>query len=161
VINLKIKQLLDEDFVNYKKPSMFVGFPNCTWKCEKDCGEKMCQNKELALSPDIEISCQKIVDRYMQNPITKAIVCGGLEPFDNWEDLVNLIHEFRKHTQDFIVIYSGFYLSEINDKVEYLRQNYDNIIIKFGRFVPNQEPHYDEVLGVRLASSNQYAERIS
>jgi hypothetical protein len=75
--------------------------------------------------------------------------------------LVNLIYEFRKHTQDFIVIYSGFYLSEINDKVEHLRQNYDNIIIKFGRFVPNQEPHYDEVLGVRLASSNQYAERIS
>lgn len=161
MINLKIKQLLDEDFVNYKKPSMFIGFPNCTWKCEKDCGEKMCQNKELALSPDIEISCQKIVDRYMQNPITKAIVCGGLEPFDNWEDLVNLIHEFRKHTQDFIIIYSGFYLSEINDKVEYLRQNYDNIIVKFGRFVPNKEPHYDEVLGIKLASPNQYAERIS
>lgn len=161
MIDLKIKQLLDEDFVNYKNPSMFIGFPNCNWKCEKDCGEKMCQNKKLALSPDIEISCNTIVDRYMENPITKAIVMGGLEPFDNWEDLVNLIYEFRKHTQDFVVIYSGFYLSEINDKVEYLRQNYDNIIIKFGRFVPNQEPHYDEVLGVRLASSNQYAERIS
>lgn len=140
---------------------MFIGFPKCNWKCEKDCGEKMCQNKKLALSPDIEISCKTIVDRYMENPITKAIVMGGLEPFDNWGDLVNLIYEFRKHTQDFIVIYSGFYLSEINDKVEYLRQNYDNIIIKFGRFVPNQEPHYDEVLGVKLASSNQYAERIS
>lgn len=161
MIDLKIKQLLDEDFVNYKKPSMFVGFPSCTWKCEKECGEKMCQNKELALSPDIEVSYETIVNRYMQNPITKAVVIGGLEPFDNWEDLVNLIHEFRKHTQDFIVIYSGFYLSEINDKVEYLRQNYDNIIVKFGRFVPNQEPHYDEVLGIKLASPNQYAERIS
>ena len=158
---MRIKFLVDEDFVNYKKPSMFIGFPSCTWKCEKECGEKMCQNKELALSPDIEISCKTIVDRYMENPITKAVVMGGLEPFDNWEDLVNLIHEFRKHTQDFIIIYSGFYLSEINDKVEYLRQNYDNIIIKFGRFVPNQEPHYDEVLGIKLASSNQYAERIS
>ena len=161
MINLKIKQLLDEDFVNYKKPSMFIGFPSCTWKCEKECGQKMCQNKELALFPNIEVSYETIVDRYMQNPITKAIVCGGLEPFDNWEDLVNLIHEFRKHTQDFIIIYSGFYLSEINDKVEYLKQNYDNIIIKFGRFVPNQEPHYDEVLGIKLASPNQYAERIS
>ena len=145
---MRIKFLVDEDFVNYKKPSMFIGFPNCTWKCEKECGQKMCQNKELALSPDIEISCKTIVDRYMENPITKAVVMGGLEPFDNWEDLVNLIHEFRKHTQDFIIIYSGFYLSEINDKVEYLRQNYDNIIIKFGRFVPNKEAHYDEVLGV-------------
>lgn len=161
MINLKIKQLLDEDFVNYKKPSMFIGFPKCNWKCEKECGQKMCQNKELALSPDIEIPYQKIVDRYMQNPITKAIVCGGLETFDSWEDLVNLIHEFRKHTQDFIIIYSGFYLSEINDKVEYLRQNYDNIIIKFGRFIPNQEPHYDEILGIKLASPNQYSERIS
>ena len=158
---MRIKFLVDEDFVNYKKPSMFIGFPNCTWKCEKECGQTMCQNKELALSPDIEISCKTIVDRYMENPITKAVVMGGLEPFDNWEDLVNLIHEFRKHTQDFIIIYSGFYLSEINDKVEYLRQNYDNIIIKFGRFVPNQEPHYDEVLGIKLASPNQYAERIS
>ena len=158
---MKLKCLIDEDFVNYKKPSLFLGFPSCTWKCEKECGQKMCQNKELALSPDIEISCKTIVDRYMQNPITKAVVMGGLEPFDNWEDLVNLIHEFRKHTQDFIIIYSGFYLSEINDKVEYLRQNYDNIIVKFGRFVPNQEPHYDEVLGIKLASPNQYAERIS
>ena len=158
---MRIKFLVEEDFVNYKKPSMFIGFPTCNWKCEKECGEKMCQNKELALSPDIEVSCKTIVNRYMQNPITKAIVYGGLEPFDNWEDLVNLIHEFRKHTQDFIIIYSGFYLSEINDKVEYLRQNYDNIIIKFGRFVPNQEPHYDEVLGIKLASPNQYAERIS
>ena len=158
---MRIKFLVDEDFVNYKKPSMFIGFPSCTWKCEKECGQKMCQNKELALSPDIEVSYETIVSRYMQNPITKAIVCGGLEPFDNWEDLVNLIHEFRRHTQDFIIIYSGFYLSEINDKVEYLKQNYDNIIIKFGRFVPNQEPHYDEVLGIKLASPNQYAERIS
>ena len=158
---MRIKFLVDEDFVNYKKPSMFIGFPSCTWKCEKECGQKMCQNKELALSPDIEVSYETIVSRYMQNPITKAIVCGGLEPFDNWEDLVNLIHEFRRHTQDFIIIYSGFYSSEINDKVEYLKQNYDNIIIKFGRFVPNQEPHYDEVLGIKLASPNQYAERIS
>ena len=31
------------------------------------------------------------------------------------------------------------------------------IIVKFGRFRPNQEPHYDEVLGVNLISDNQYA----
>ena len=32
-----------------------------------------------------------------------------------------------------------------------------NVIIKFGRFIPNQKPHFDEVLGVELASPNQYA----
>jgi hypothetical protein len=38
---------------------------------------------------------------------------------------------------------------------------FSNIIIKFGRFRPGQEPHYDEVLGVKLASDNQYAKRVS
>ena len=37
---MRIKFLVDEDFVNYKKPSMFIGFPSCTWKCEKECGQK-------------------------------------------------------------------------------------------------------------------------
>ena len=161
MIDLKIKQLLDEDFVNYKKPSMFIGFPNCTWKCEKECGQTMCQNKELALSPDIEISCKTIVDRYMENPITKAIVIGGLEPFDSWTELKRLVSLFRTETQDDIVIYTGYNKKEVeNNMLRYLRP-YRNIIVKFGRFVPNQEPHYDEVLGIKLASPNQYAERIS
>ena len=161
MIDLKIKQLLDEDFVNYKKPSMFIGFPTCNWKCEKECGEKMCQNKDLALSPDIEISCKTIVDRYMKNPITKAIVCGGLEPFDSWEDLCFLIEEFRKITEDEIIIYTGYNLHEIKDKIIFLQTFFKNIIVKFGRFVPNQEPHYDEILGIKIASANQYATRIS
>lgn len=33
--------------------------------------------------------------------------------------------------------------------------------LKFGRYIPNQTPHYDSILGVNLASDNQYAERIS
>ena len=156
-----IKQLIDEDFTNYKKASMFIGFPTCTWKCEKECGKRLCQNKPLATSREIDIDFKAIVDRYLKNNITSAIVIGGLEPFDKWEDLCMLIHTFRQYTQDDIVIYTGWYLSEISDDVEYLRQNYDNIIIKFGRFIPNQTPYFDEVLGVNLASSNQYAERIS
>ena len=155
-----VKGIIFEDFVNYKKPSMFIGFPKCNWKCEKDCGEKMCQNKELALSPDIEISYQEIVDRYMQNSITKAIVWGGLEPFDSWEDLKRLISLLRTKTNDDIIIYTGYNEDEISNMLKYLRC-YRNIIVKFGRFVPNQEPHYDDILGINLASPNQYSERIS
>jgi hypothetical protein len=59
------------------------------------------------------------------------------------------------------VIYNGYYEMEINHDIEYLRQNYDYIIVKFGRFIPDQAPHLDTVLGVKLASNNQYAERIS
>lgn len=156
-----VKEIRDEDFTNYKKASMFIGFPTCTWKCEQECGKKMCQNKPLATSKPVDITCGAIVNRYLKNNITSAIVMGGLEPFDRWEDLCVLIHTFRKYTQDDIVIYTGWYEAEISDKVEYLRQNYVNIIIKFGRFIPDKKPYYDEVLGVNLASNNQYAERIS
>lgn len=155
-----IKQLLDEDFVNYKQPSMFIGFPICTWKCEMECGKRMCQNSSLAHSPDIEVSTQDIVKRYLDNPITKAIVCGGLEPFDSFDDLVDLIGEFRKHTEDCIVIYTGYTENEIKILLSSIRE-FKNIIIKFGRFVPNQIKHYDAILGVHLASDNQYGVKIS
>ena len=61
---------------------------------------------------------------------------------------------------DDIVIYTGYNLNEIEDKVNILK-NYKNIIIKFGRFIPNNKIHYDEILGVYLASDNQYALKIN
>lgn len=155
-----IKQLMDEDFVNYRKPSMFIGFPSCTWKCERECGKRVCQNSTLATSPDIKIDLQDLVNRYVSNPITKSVVIGGLEPFDNWNDLKDLVSLLRTKTLDDIVIYTGYKEEEIKNQIRYLG-SYRNIIIKFGRFVPDQETHYDEVLGVNLASPNQYARRIS
>ena len=155
-----IKELRDEDFINYKKPSMFIAFPSCTFKCERECGQKMCQNSSLMQSPSIDISINSLMDRYMNNPITSAVVCGGLEPFDSWEDLQCFILNFRYWSNDDIVIYTGYNKEEIQDKIAWLKL-YGPIIIKFGRFVPNQQPHYDEILGVKLASENQYAEVIS
>ena len=48
-------------------------------------------------------------------------------------------------------------LLEIHSKIEQLK-SLGNLIIKFGRFVPNALTRYDEILGVTLASENQYAE---
>lgn len=156
-----VKNIIDEDFSNYKCCSMFIGFPRCTFKCEKECGcIGMCQNTNLVKSPDIEISVDRIVDRYVNNPISKAIVFGGLEPFDSFDDLIELVDSLRQYTNDDIVIYTGWYKSEIIEKLEQLKQ-YSNIVVKYGRYIPNQEYHYDAVLGVNLASTNQYAERIS
>lgn len=155
-----IKQLLDEDFVNYKKPSMFIGFPSCSWKCDKEYGMQVCQNSALASSPIKDIGFKTIVNRYVTNPITSSVVCGGLEPFDTWDDLYGLITHLRVSTQDDIVIYTGYYKEEIEEYIDKLKV-FSNIIIKYGRFIPNQEKHFDEVLGIYLASSNQYAERIS
>lgn len=154
-----IKQLLDEDFVNYKKPSMFIGFPTCTWKCEKECGMRVCQNGALAHAPNVDISANTLIERYMKNPITQAVVCGGLEPFDSWPELQNFVMLFRYWCGDEIIIYTGYKEEELAEQLQWLRL-YEPIIVKFGRYVPEEEPHYDEVLGVKLASNNQYAKVI-
>ena len=154
-----IKGLIDESFVDYKKPCMYIAFPKCTWKCDRDAGCTICQNSQLAKEPDIEISTIEIVSRYVKNPITKAVVFSGLEPFDSLNDVYDLIKEFRKYTNDEIIIYTGYTEEEIHLIFPRLKQ-FENIIIKFGRFIPNQEKHYDEVLGIELASPNQYARRI-
>lgn len=158
---MQIKFLIDEDFINYKKPSMFIGAGiSCSFKCDKDCGQEVCQNSSLSREPTIKLSIEKIVKRYIDNPITSAVVIGGLEPFDNYQEVKTLISELRHKTNDDIVIYTGYNKEEIKDKISDL-SIFPNIIIKFGRFVPDSQARTDEILGVKLASSNQYAECIS
>lgn len=158
---MQIKFLIDEDFINYKKPSMFIGAGiSCSFKCDKDCGQEVCQNSSLSREPTIKLSIEKIVKRYIDNPITSAVVIGGLEPFDNYQEVKALISELRHKTNDDIVIYTGYNKEEIKDKISDL-SIFPNIIIKFGRFVPDSQARTDEILGVKLASSNQYAECIS
>ena len=168
-----LKGLIDEDFVNYKKPSMVLEFPYCTFKCDKECGRQVCQNSDLASAPNIEIPEYAIIKRYLNNPITEAIVMQGLEPLDSILTVINFIyllrHEYNCH--DDVVIYTGYTKEELSQapamgifiQIDILTKlkNYDNIIIKYGRFIPDCESHYDEILGVNLASPNQYAERIS
>ena len=153
---------MDEDFVNYKVPSMYIAFPFCTFKCEKDCGMECCQNSDLAKSKIISYDEDELIQRYRRNPITKAIVCCGLEPFDSFSDLLLLIQKLRTvyNCLDDVVIYTGYYKDEISKQVEILKE-YPNIIIKFGRYIPNQQSRKDDVLGIKLASDNQYAEKIS
>lgn len=157
---MKLKFLIDEDIVNYKDISLYLGFPNCNFKCEKDCGIRCCQNSSLVKQPTIDYPIEKIVDRYLNNHITSAICMAGLEPLDSWEDLLELVKALREKTNDTVVIFTGYKEEEIEDKVNILKQ-FPNIIIKFGRFIPNQPYHKDEVLGVTLASPNQYAKKIS
>ena len=153
---MKIKGLITEDFVNYKKASMTIIFPYCTFKCGKD----YCQNSSLAKSPIIEISVDDLINRYINNPITEAVVMQGLEPFDSWNDLKEFVQKLREYNNDDIVIYTGYNKDEVSKYIKELSV-YPNIIIKFGRYIPNQDGHYDDVLGVYLISNNQYAERIS
>ena len=158
-----IKGIIDEDLVNYKKPCMVIECPYCTFKCDKECGLQVCQNSTLANLPNIEISNRSLIARYLKNDITKAVVFQGLEPFDNFEDIFPFLVTFRENSTDDIVIYTGYTKEEI-EQIPYVLarlKQIPNIIIKFGRYIPNQKTHYDNGLGVNLASDNQFAEKIS
>ena len=159
---MKIRGILDTDHVNYKKLSMTIIFPYCDFKCDRECGQQVCQNSPLINEPIIDIDYDKIVDRYMSNPLTEAIVFQGLEPFDSSEDACKLVKAFRARTDDDIVIYTGRTLEECDWQIRYFQKsNFKNIIIKFGRYIPGQKPHKDKILNINLASDNQYAVKIS
>ena len=156
---MKLVGIIDEDFVNYKKISMTLEFPYCTFKCCKENGNAICQNSDLANATIRNFENQSLIDSYLHNPLSQAIVMQGLEPFDSFDEIYEFIKMFRDQCKDDIVIYSGYTEDEIRDKVTKLK-SFKNIIIKFGRYIPDQEYHHDDILGVNLVSSNQYAKRI-
>ena len=161
---MKVKTIIDEDFSNYKKPCMLIACPYCSFKCDKECGKQVCQNSALATATNIEISIDELIERYLNNPISQAICFQGLEPFDSWDDVNEFIWRLRciYFCQDPVIIYTGYTEQEINDMgicPEYL--HYGKVIIKYGRYIPDQKFHYDEILGVNLASDNQYAKEYS
>lgn len=159
---MRVKSIADETFQDYKKPAMLISAIGCTWKCLTELGldTSICQNCELAKSKTIDMDDDLIVERYMNNPITSAIVFGGLEPILQLDEVKSLVEKFRKKTKDDIVIYTGYYLYEIYEDVIWFRK-YKNIIFKFGRFIPNSKSYYDPVLGIELISYNQHALKIS
>lgn len=161
---MKIKTLVDEDFTNYKEPVMFIGTAFCTGKCckEQNLPLSVCQNDGWRNAAPVDIPDKDIIERYLDNDITKAICFGGLEPFEQFDEVFNFIAVFRNyyHCDDTVVIYTGYNNTEILSQIEMLKKM-PNIIIKFGRYIVNQDKHYDEILGVELASDNQYTEKIS
>ena len=74
MLNMKLKGLIEEDAINYKKTSMFLIFPFCSFKCNLEAGCQVCQNSTLASAPILNISVDTIVDRYIKNDLTHAIV---------------------------------------------------------------------------------------
>jgi pyruvate-formate lyase-activating enzyme len=158
-MKITLVDLIDESFTEYKLPHMLVAFPKCSFKCDYENGSRVCQNWELAKAPRITVEAEDVAARYVSNDLTKAIVFAGLEPFDSYDDMYDLIIHLRRVTQDPIIIYTGYEPEEIHHNITSWH-GYTNIIIKFGRYRPGQQKHFDEVLGVELASDNQFAERI-
>jgi len=161
---MRVKTVVDEDFTNYKKPSMFIGTISCNGKCCIEAGIPLsvCQNDGWRSGAPIVLSNRELCQRYLNNPLTKAIVFGGLEPFEQFKELERFIFTLRRvfGCDDDVVIYTGYNPEELSFELNVLSGHYNNIIVKFGRFVPNSQHRFDEILGVELASENQYAVQI-
>ena len=69
-------------------------------------GKELCQNSPLAKISTKEIDVEKIVEDYLKNELTSAIVFGGLEWMDQFLELLECIEAFRKKTLNDIVIYT-------------------------------------------------------
>ena len=159
---MKLKGIIDYDCTNYKEPVLTLEFPYCDFKCDKLNGCQVCQNSSLIKEPTIEISLKTIWELYKQNPLTKGFCLQVLETLDSIDDVLNFIKYIRGNNfcNDPIIIYTGYDKEEVT-KFIYQITNFDNIIIKWGRFIKGQNLHYDRILGVNLASDNQYAEKIT
>ena len=159
---MKLKGIIDYDLVNYKDPVLTLEFPYCDFKCDKLNGCQVCQNSALAQEPDIEVSLEDIWKIYKENPLTEGFCLQGLEPLDTVDDVLSFVKYIRKDKKcnDVIIIYTGYNKEEVTKFIYQITQ-YNNIIIKWGRFILGHEPHYDEILGIKLASNNQHAEKIT
>lgn len=146
----------------YKKPSLLVPSGiSCTWKCEGCINKKHYKDYSM-----ITTTIENVLDQYKKNKIAQSIVFAGLEPFDNIIVLEKFIHYFRKFSSDTIIIYTGYeYLDlfkqlHLADFFQNLMK-YNSIIIKFGRYIKNRKPIYNDCLGINLASDNQYTLKIN
>ena len=120
----------------------------------------MCQNSPLAQAPSKEIPDEVIYEHFVNNPITKAVVIGGMEPMLQLDEVKSLIKLFRDNGDNSeFVIYTGYYPEEIIEQLESLK-SLGTIVIKFGRFIPDRPSRYDDVLGIMLSSDNQFAKKI-
>lgn len=161
---MQYKNIIFDDVVNYRETSMFIGTCFCDWKCCTEIGADicLCQNSPAHCLKNKEIDNEKLVRKYLKLGTMHALVLGGFEPLWNnsWSDVLGFLRCFRSHTQDTIVIYTGYYENEVSEKIGQLKE-LGNVVVKFGRYRPNQKPHHDDVLGVNLANDEQYAKRIS
>lgn len=160
---MRIKTIIPEDFINYKLPSMFIGTISCGGKCCIEAGIPLsvCQNDEWRNMPIIYLDDNEIIKRYMSNMITNSIIFGGLEPIEQFDEILAFIIKLRTdfNCEDDVVIYTGYNENEIANELSTL-QPLGNIVVKFGRYIPNKQSTYDDVLGVTLCSDNQYAKRL-
>ena len=134
----------------------------CDWKCELEgtLTKCACQNSHLARLPNYDLTYADIIDIYSKYDTVSALIFAGLEPLLQLTDVLGLIEVFREDFSDPVIIYTGYNKDEIFEALESLSE-YSDIYMKFGRYIAGHKPHRDPLVGVELASDNQYFEKLS
>jgi len=163
---MHLKQIIDESFGDFMECAMLLVTPYCNFKCVD------CQNKHLLQLETKNFPDEEILERFFKNPLTSAIIFGGLEPLDSILEVRKFIHllgckvyaeELEKPT---VVIYTGYELREIDSDLYWSglgpeMHQYNKCILKYGRYAPEYDKDgkridiWNEDLGVFLASPNQ------
>lgn len=159
---IRLKEIT-EVFQDYKKAALFLGVCFCDWKCCKESGLPLstCQNYSWSNNEIVEVSFDNIVKRIRDNLLTEAVVIGGLEPVLQMDEVVQLISYIREQgLKNDIVIYTGYYDYEIDDNTLSTLAKY-NVLMKCGRYIPDKYSYFNNLLGVSLASPNQYVLKLS
>lgn len=156
--SIRVKSI-EDTHQDYKKSAVYIITDRCDFKCCREAGIDVCQNMSVVHQKSIEVTYWEVLDIVTRNhPILSAIVFGGLEPLLQMNEVYWCIKFLRQHNvKDDIVIYTGYYPEELCGEDMLKIASLGNIIIKFGRFVPNSNRKRDEVLKVYLASDNQFA----
>ena len=95
---MRVKALETERFQDYKLPSLFLASAYCDFKCcrEQHLDTGICQNAPLAQAPTQDVPDTVLYEKFSANPITKAVVIGGMEPFLQIDEVESLLSLFRE-----------------------------------------------------------------
>ncbi len=162
---MKLRAIIDSDCNHYKDFTMVLFAPYCTWKCCTECGipESSCANHCFQQQDVKEYPNEAIINRYISNPLHGGLCIAGAEPLDS-NDLRGFLKEFRAAVPDVIIIYTGYTADEpiVVEFIDWLTKNdINDVILKVGRYIPDGTKHIDPILGVPLASENQYAIKVN
>lgn len=156
--------VIKQDCINNGKSITYLieSGVKCTFKCDKESKSQVCQNYSLCKTAPKVFMIKNLINDYLSQNLSKSITFQGLEPLDSLKQHLWFIYHFRKICNDPIYLWTGYTEEECDDLIYLInKMKWENIIIKFGRFIPNDESHLDPVLGVELKSKNQYAKKIS
>lgn len=132
----------------------------CDFKCCPH-NHQLCHNEPLRSTPVIVVQISEIVKQYLSQQLSTSLTLQGLEPLDNMDGVLWLLWYFRRKSKDPIFIWTGYEEEEVATLIGLVRfLQWKSIFLKMGRYRWGEKPHYDENLGVFLASPNQYCKKI-